>query len=89
MYLQMYRTINQLHGQVGKEFRLDLLLQLLCQKLYNLEIIFERCSYFAREMSLVSHTAHLIYVLADVRVVVMLITAQSWKMFDFRLQSAK
>jgi len=43
----------------------------------------ERCSYFAHEMSLVSHTAHLTYILADVRIVAMLITAQSRKMFDW------
>jgi hypothetical protein len=67
------------------EFRLDLLLQLLCRKLYNLEIIFEICSYFAHEMSLVSHTAHLTYILADVHIVAMLITAQSRKIFEFRL----
>ena len=84
LYLQMYRTINQGHGQVGMEFRSDLPLQLLCLKFYNLEIICERCSYFAHEMSLVSHTAHLSYILADVRIVAMLITAQSRKMFPPR-----
>ena len=70
---------------VGLEFRSDLPLQLLCLKFYNLEMICERCSYFALEMSLVSRTAHLTYIIADARIVSLLITAQSRKMFDIRL----
>ena len=36
-------------------------------------------------MSLLPHTAHVTYILADVRIVAMLITAQSRKVFDFGL----